>query len=999
MILRGLWERRTLSLVVLLIALVPIASAAVGPVYSAAARTAIARNALETAPVEGRGWRYTTRFGSIEEKLAAFTAGARFTTPPILGMETSSGRVNDESVYTLLWQDGQCEHLTLAKGRCPGAAREVMASAASGFKVGQRLRLTAIVEMEPGAATRRVPAPLTVVGIYRPGSPSDPFWFGRTLFSPSGAPGEGRTDALFTVPETRLGTYAIGGGTDASGRPNGWTDYGIVYVDPSRVEGADVPKLAAIQASAERAGRQSEAIVYSRVADTLRRLTADTGSLGVPTLLVVAQLVGLGWMLLFQTVGDLVRARSAELALARLRGHGRARVWRYALTEPVLLLAAAVPLGLLLGRVAADAMAKVLLPPGIPVTFPVEAVAAGAAAMLGGVLAAALAAWRTATRPVTEEWRRTPRRSARGWVLDAVVLAVTAVGLVELLATGVITDVTGQSSGALAVPGLIALGTALLASRAVPVLAGRLFGVTRRRGGLGPFLALRQVARGPVTAGSVIVLGTAFGLATFAVSAWSATSGDYAETARFHNGAPTAITVRPVEPSRLLAAVDAADPSGTLAAPVVRMPGPPQLIATDPARLAAVGHWRPELAGGRSLASAVSGLTGPDTPRVWLRGERFRVAVTHDLPPEGWTIRLTALLRVPDRLSPTLIPLGELRGRSGVHAWNLPPSCRNAPCELRAFQGEPVPPAQYTESAFVRVRVTAMSVRDDGRWTALDLPPWRVDENPRERGGTFGITPVGNQTLRPDTYRAEPAALAVADLGRRALPGLDNAYASPAHAVATSAAAPGLTEAGAVVDLEQADRMAYGVHEQAQFQVWTRTSDVAALERALAGQGLSVVSRRHAGELAASFAARGPGLALLLLLVSALAAAALALGRTVLALRTAARRRGYELAALEASGAKVGALRVSLLLEQLITVMAGTLSGVLAGLVAAQAALRRIPQFTEPPVTPPLPHEIAAAPVALVVGAALLVTLLAAATVSELLLRGIRVERLRDAPA
>ena len=998
MILRGLWERRTLSLVVLLIALVPIASAAVGPVYSAAARTAIARNALTTAPLEGRGWRYTTKSGGIEEKLAAFTAGAGFTAPPILGMETTSGRVNDEAVYTLIWQDGQCEHLTLAKGRCPSAGREVMASQASGFTVGQRLRLSSIVEMEQ-SANRRVPAPLTVVGLYRPGSPTDPFWFGRTLFSTTGDPGDGKADALFTVPETRLQTYALGGGTDAKGRPNGWTDYGIVYVDPARVEGTDVPKLAAMQASAEQAGRESEAIVYSRVADTLKRLAADTGSLGVPTLLVVTQLVGLGWMLLFQTVGDLVRARSAELALARLRGHGRARVWRYALTEPVLLLAAAVPLGLLLGRVAAEAMARVLLPPGIPITFPLEAAAAGTAATLGGVLAAALAAWRIATRPVTEEWRRTPRRRARSWVLDVAVLAVTALGLVELLATGVITDVSGQNSGALAVPGLIALGTALLAGRAVPVLAGRLFGVTRRRGGLGPFLALRQVARGPVTAGSVIVLGTAFGLATFAVSAWSATSGDYEEAARFHNGAPVAITVRPVEPGRLLAAVAAADPSGTQAAPVIRMPGPPQLIATDPDRLAAVGYWRPELAGGRSPAEALSGLKGPDTPRVWLKGERLRVRVAHDLPPEGWTMRLSAVLRVPDRRGPVLIPLGELRGRSGVHAWNLPLSCREAPCELRAFQGEPIPPDQYTEPAFVRVRITAVSVREQGRWKALDLPPWRVDGDPREHNDAFAITPVGNQTLRPYTYRPEPAALVVGDVGRRALPGLDNAFAAPADAVSTSAAAPGLTEAGAIVDLEQADRMAYGVHEQAEFQVWTRTADTAALERALTEQGLTVVSRRHVGELAASFAARGPGLALLLLLVSALAAAALALGRTVLALRTAARRRAYELAALEAAGARVPALRVALLLEQLITVAAGTLAGLLAGLVAASAALRRIPQFAEPPVTPPLPHDIATAPVALVVGAALLVSLLAAAVVSELLLRGIRVERLRDTPA
>ncbi|PRX64430.1 FtsX-like permease family protein [Nonomuraea fuscirosea] len=999
MILRGLWERRTLSLVVLLIALVPIASAAVGPIYSAAARTTIARDAVRAAPLEGRGWRYTTSTGGIEAKVAAFTAGAAFTTRPVFGMEATSGRRADRRAYSLVWQDGQCEHVVVVAGRCPRASGEVMAGRTSGFKVGGRIRLTSVLGMEVTEGGRK-PAPLKVVGLYRPGPANDPFWFGRTLFSPPGEPADDKADALFTVPSTRTDTYLVTDAVDVAGDvKSGWTDYATVYIDPARLEGTDIAKLSAMQAAAEAAGAQSSDIVYSRVADMLKGLTANAGSLGVPALLVIVQLVGLGWMLLFQTVGDLVRARSAEIALARLRGHRRARVWRFALTEPLLVLTAAVPLGLLLGYAAAGAMVGALLPPGIPAGFPPEAAVAGVAAMFGGVLAAALAAWRTANRPVTEEWRRTPRRSARGWVLDAIVLSITALGLVELLATGVITDVSGQSSSAMAVPGLVALGVALLAGRALPVLARRLFRLTRRRGGLGPFLALRQVARGPVTAGSVVVLGTAFGLATFAVSAWSATSGDYEETARFHNGAPVAIAVRPVEPERLIAAVNAADPGGRLAAPVIKVPGPPQLVASDPARLAAVAHWRPGLAGGRPLPEAVAGLPGPAAPRVWLRGERLRVRISHDPPPEGWGVRLFATLRVPGQLRPAAIPLGALSGRGGAHEWNLPPACRDAACELRALSGDMTPPAQFDEMAYAHVKVTGIAVRDKGRWNALPLPPWRVDQDPGSRDGTFIVSEIGNETLRPATYRPVPAAITVGAVGMRAVPGLDAAFATPVAPVLASAAGPGLTGAGVLVDLAQADRMAYGVHDTAEYQVWTSADDPEALERALTEQGLSVVSRRHVSDVVASFAAQGPGLALLLLLVAALAAAALALGRTVLALYTAARRRGYELAALEASGARVAALRAALLLEQVITVTAGTLAGLTAGLVAAWAALGRIPQFTEPPVTPPLPHDIAAAPVAAVVGAGLLVSLLAAVLVSELLLRGIRVERLRDAPA
>ncbi|MFI6987312.1 FtsX-like permease family protein [Nonomuraea wenchangensis] len=1001
MILRGLWERRTLSLVVLLIAIVPIASAAVGPIYAAAARTTIAREALAAAPVEGRGWRYTTTEGDLEAKVAAFTAGADFTTAPSYGMELSSGRRADERAFSLVWQDGQCAHLTLAEGRCPRAGGEVMASQTTGFAVGETVELTTVMKSGPGS-TGRESAPLTVVGLYRPGSAADPFWFGRTLFSPTGEPSANKADALFTVPQTRLDTYIVSSGVsigsaDTSG---GWTDYAVIGIDPARLDGADLDRLSAMQAAAEAAGRDSQVIVYSRLADTLKVMTANADALGVPTLLVIAQLVGLGWMLLFQTVGDLVRARGPEIALARLRGLRRNRVWLFALAEPLLLLAAAVPLGLLAGHVAAGAMIGALLPPGIPVAFPPTAALAGVAAMLGGLLAAGPVAWRVATRPVTEEWRRTPRRSARGWVLDAVVLAITALGLVELLAAGVLTDVSGRGSSAMAVPGLIALGVALLAGRALPVLTRRLFAVTRRRGGLGPFLALRQVARGPVTAGSVVVLGTAFGLATFAVSAWSATSGDYAETARFHNGAATAITVRPVEPRKLIAAVAAADPGGRTAAPVIMVPGPPQLVAADPARLAAIGAaWRPTLAGGTSLEQAAAAVQGPRSPRVWVRGDRFRVRLQHDLPPEGWRIRMSAVFRVPGTLRAARLPLGELSGTSGTHMWNLPPACAREACELRALRGEPVPPPEYREPAFVQVTVAGLAVREQGRWRSLELPSWRVDEDPDARDGTFAVTYPGNQTLRPDTYAPEPAAVVVGPVGRKAVPGLDNSYAMPVRAAVASAAGPGLTDVGVLMDLEQADRIAYGVHEKAVHQVWTRLSDTAALERELERQGLSVVSRRTVTELTASFTGQGPGLALLLLLASALAAAALALGRTVLALHTAARRRGYELAALEAAGARVAALRVALLLEQVITVAAGTLAGLAAGLLAAWAALGRIPQFAAAPVTPPLPHQVAVAPVALVVGAALLLSLVAAAVVAELLLRGVKVERLRDAPA
>lgn len=129
------------------------------------------------------------------------------------------------------------------------------------------------------------------------------------------------------------------------------------------------------------------------------------------------------------------------------------------------------------------------------------------------------------------------------------------------------------------------------------------------------------------------------------------------------------------------------------------------------------------------------------------------------------------------------------------------------------------------------------------------------------------------------------------------------------------------------------------------------------------------------------------------------AAALLALGRAVLALYVAARRRTLELAALEAAGARAGPLRRALLIEQAVTLTWASLTGVLAGVVAARAALPRVPEFAEPPVTPVLVHTIVPGPVVLVAAATLVACVAAAAATAEILLRSVRMERLREASA
>jgi putative ABC transport system permease protein len=1001
LMLRGLWERRWLSLLVFVVATVPVASAAAGPIFAEAASTSLARAAVaEDVAPERRGWRLTREGGEdvarVAERLAA---SAPFLHRPIGGMEIVGPESRTLRSHPLMWQDGQCEHVVLVRGRCPAAGLEIMVSEASGFKLGSIVRLNVLTEVTRRRDGKDRPARLRVVGVYRPARADDPFWFGRTLFPQTDGFGQERGDPLFTVPATARQTRTPGNVP--------WTSTAIVMIDPARFTAGGVAALASAQAYTRLLGTEN-VLVFTQIPVLLAELRAQGEGVGVPAVLVIAQLVGLGWLLLYLTVRDLVGARGPEIALARLRGHGRLRVWRFGLAEPLVLLAAAYAAGLALAVRAARYVAGGTLPDPGAVALTGEAILAGAAVPLGGVVAAAVAARRMAVRPITEEWRRTPRSRARGWVTDAVVLAVTGLGLFELLGGGVITQTSGQRASSLAVPGLLAVAVALLACRAVPFLARRLFGLTRRAGGVGAFLALRQIARGPATAGSLIVLVTAFGMASFAAAASAVVAGNFERVARAHNGAESVLTVNPDSvgggAAGLAAAVAKADPSGRDAAPVLVVPGPPRMIATDPERFARVANWDPAWAG-RPLADLAARLRADAAPRILFRGDRIRMRMRPVRIPKTRQARLFLELRVPGEPKGVSVPLGS--PERPVAEWPLPRGCREATCELRGIRGDVAIIAlekNTTTGLRQNILAKAIEVRDRGRWRALDAGltepgRWRGTVKAGAKGLTLSMAAFGGLKAVPATYPDPLPVLANGPLVKDFSPGLDQAYLVKGRPVAVTAALPGHDDVGTVVDLELADRVALSVDPQVSFQVWVAPGRLDAVREALAAQGVRTPEPRRVPDLIAGYRSQAPGLAFMLLLPATLAAAVLALGRAVLALYTAARRRRYEMAALGAAGARAGALRAALLLEQLITLVAGTVAGLLAGLTAARLALPYIPEFVRHPVTPPLLYEPPLAPLAAVIGAALLVSLLAATITAEILLRGIRVEQLRQAPA
>jgi ABC-type antimicrobial peptide transport system permease subunit len=141
----------------------------------------------------------------------------------------------------------------------------------------------------------------------------------------------------------------------------------------------------------------------------------------------------------------------------------------------------------------------------------------------------------------------------------------------------------------------------------------------------------------------------------------------------------------------------------------------------------------------------------------------------------------------------------------------------------------------------------------------------------------------------------------------------------------------------------------------------------------------------------------GPAFADGLFLVAAVAATVLALGATVLGGIITARRRAYELAALEAVGVSRRTLRRSTAAEQGILLGAGILVGLATGLGGSVLALPSTPFFVDDSVGPPTEHGLPYGLLALLVGALLVASVVTCLAVARFVSRQATAGRLREA--
>jgi hypothetical protein len=504
----------------------------------------------------------------------------------------------------------------------------------------------------------------------------------------------------------------------------------------------------------------------------------------------------------------------------------------------------------------------------------------------------------------------------------------------------------------------------------------------------------------------MIMLATSFALATFAVAAWSVGQGNYRTVAEAQSGAPTVLTVSSPNVVDLGAVVDRVDPTGRQAAAVeVYDLNGSDTLAVDPGRFARVATWGPG-----SPAHSVQALTAalePSTPPpLILRGDAVRMTVTAGaLSVPGESLSLDVDESVGS--GPTPLALGGLPSSGTVH---LGAPLAGCPCLVQDVDVVRNPQALTAGTSLFSGTLTLsdLQVHTANGWTTMangftDARRWRAGEAvPPGLRWSFSVSgqdPVLQSFNRPAFVPAiVSASVNHAQRGSYDATGLDG-NTLPVDVVATAAVIPGAPSSGVIVDRRFAEMAAnYNLYSTVD-QVWVRQGAAAAIESRLRAAGVQITSVQKQSSIRSMLGRQGPGLASVLFIAEAGAAAVLAAGGAILGIYLSSRRRRYEYAALEATGLRRRTLLTALLAEQSIILGFGGIVGVAAGVGAIAAVLRDVPEFLVTPTAPALSYVPPLGQMLAILGIVFALAVAAMVLASVSLVRGVRLDQLREAPA
>ncbi len=1012
----------------LLVAVFTTAAAAAGPSYADSAADAVLQAALRRAPIgaDGTGLEVTavqtgrpSTAGLRSAVQSAFTGAARRAYPAaVMGLsvvqEPATRSASGVQLVTLRSRNQLCRAVRVVAGSClveanaTGVVLEDTAARAARLRVGDAVRVVPLRGV--GSLTR-----LTVRGIVTRRDPQSSYWFG-------GSPDTASNTLAAWVPQSYFSALRAepGDGVVASAD---------LTLQPTAVHASSVDR---VSTSIDDAVRRIEAVATNRpdvstgLRQVVRRGLDGGSSLSLPIVVVIAQLLALGWYLLHTLISGAAEARGAEVALSKVRGMTGTTTLLLVVLEPALLLAAAVPLGLVVAGAAVQWMARHALAPGVEVHLGWLSWVAAVAAAVGGLVAASTASVAVLRRPVLEQWRHTGRTVSRwGVVGEVVVVALAVAAVVQLQLSGSLESGAGGGIALLA-PMLLFVAGAVVASRLVVLLARLGFGPTRASGAVSAFVGLRQLARRPGGRRTFGVLVVAVAMAAYGVSSVAVLAQNRQDRALTEVGAPTVLHIVPdPRTDQRLHSVDAGghDLAAVAQVPVQLDSSPgvfggatttrsPSMLVVDPATFASVAYWRSDF-GSASLRTLLRPLSAPAPESPTITGTRIALTVSAvSVPP--------SLDLVMDLIDPTGASVSASLGTltSGTRTYTAPVACENG-CRLRRIDvTRPVDQvgalvvrftiraARMTAGAGIRPSLTAV------QWAPLNPTPG-AQASPAE---TIAVEPDGLRvTISVSGQPSEDApgfgavagvpgtvpALATDGLlgdGDRLAAETPDGAALGLHPRGRVTVLPRVGDAGAVVARDWAAAASpSGSASLLADQIWVGRGAPPTVVDRLEAAGIRVLSVDRAAARSSDLAAEGPAFGTAFTVAGGLTAVLLAAAAVVLGLALLARRRVFELSAMSALGIRSRSLLGSVLVEQGVLIVGATVSGAVLAVTAVALTLPALPPYVDHPQYPAFVVDQPIGTVALA-GAAIAALLLVAVAVTAVVLdRSTSVVRLREA--
>jgi putative ABC transport system permease protein len=665
-LLSGVWSRRGMNAAILLVSVIAVTAAVLGPMYGRESAEHLLDTRLDerapyvtglTAVVPGAKDQDTSqpsakRFVSppvrqlvhnAQQQFDGDAASRRYWGPStpwasdVSGAFTYRGLQFQQPVY---WREGMCD-LARVHGRCPVAKDEALMQATTakvlklepGDTFGVTYQDDYLVRSRTaiGGNLREVQRPRTVsftlTGTYTVPDPGTPAWFDLSRFTgldnlvppPGGPSSVPRAPALLVSPGS-IDSAATIAGVD---RPVRTSAVDLADLDDAQ-RAADGFKAKAIDLTS---GVDVQVLPDLDTRTVFSQVRSERGLLVRVMVAALAPLIALALLLLFALVSSAAQVRRPYVALAKLRGQTGAQVFWFAVAEPFLVIAVAVPIGVALAYAAARVIATGWLHPGIPVGADTFTVVCLAAVVGASLLAATVAALGVIREPLSVALAASvrPRPSSRvGLVLKSAVVAVA------LAAVGNIVTSKDQSSQLLALltPTFVALAVAVGGAVLLRTLSRAWVRRTADAGGAPSYLASRRLARRQDLANLMVPLLLAVAVLTFASSA-TATSDDWrVSRADAEVGAARTFDTT-ASPGRLLHVTRDVDPDGRyLMATVVNDEGDDMHrgVFVDSSRLATVASWDPAWSGS-SLSSLQRKLVLDEKKRIAFTGRELAVTL------------------------------------------------------------------------------------------------------------------------------------------------------------------------------------------------------------------------------------------------------------------------------------------------------------------------------------------------------------------------------------